>query len=83
MSFSARKMHSFDKNGLLTPAGARLSGDVKELFFWGVFYYLNPEGFYWAMGKVGHMVKPPSEHIPFSNRPFLYDLKKKNSISNK
>ena len=48
MPFSARKKHFFDKNGLLTPGGARRSGDVKELFLGGVFCYLNPEGFYWA-----------------------------------
>ena len=33
MSFSAQKMHFFDKNGNLTPCPAQPSADVKELFF--------------------------------------------------
>ena len=37
MPFSAWKTHFLDKIGLLTPAGVRRSGDVKELFLGGVF----------------------------------------------
>ena len=34
----------------------------------GVFFNLNTEGYQILSGKVGHMVKPPSEHFQFSQK---------------
>ena len=67
MPFSARKTHFFDKNGLLTPAGARRSAPERRcqgtFFSGGILLLIS-----WRilLGKVGHMVKPPAEHFQFS-----------------
>ena len=34
----------------------------------GVFFNLNTERYQILSGKVGHMVKPPSEHFQFSQK---------------
>jgi len=41
MSFSARKLHFWEKNGFLTSCLAPPSKVVLELFVWGLFAYLS------------------------------------------
>ena len=76
MSFSARKMHFFDKNGNIYPCSPLFTFDVKELFFPLVFCYLNPKGFFIA--SYSTWWNPPLNIFNLAkNCQFLEDLKKK------
>ena len=76
MPFSSRKMHFFDKNGILAPCPTRSRADVKELFFPLIFFFLNSEGF--VGGRWRRWWNPPLNIFNLTkNGPFLEDLKKK------
>ena len=82
MPFSARKMHFFDKNGILTPCPAQPSADVKELFFREVILHQFLKRKKWALlGKNVQAIL--TLHNLAQKVPFLEDLKKKVSIFQK
>ena len=78
MSFSARKMHFFDKNDNIYPCSPLFTFDVKELFFPMVFFYLNSEGFVGGRWRWRRWWTRPLNIFNLAqNWPFLEDLKNK------
>ena len=76
MSFSAQKMHFFDKNGNLTPCPAQPSADVKELFFREAILQQFLKRKIWAL--LGKNVQAILTLLNLAQKvPFLEDLKKK------
>ena len=80
MPFSAQKMHFFEKNGFFTKSSARLSADVKELFFREVILHQFLKRKKWAL--LGKNVQAILTLLNLAQKvPFLEDLKKKVSKS--
>jgi len=76
MPFSARKMHFFEKNGFFTKSSARLSVNVKELFFREVILHQFLKRKKWAL--LGKNVQTILTLLNFAQKvPFLEKLKKK------
>ena len=76
MSFSAQKMHFFDKNGNLTPCPAQPSANVKELFFREVILHQFLKQKKWAL--LGKNVQAILTLLNLAQKvPFLEDLKNK------
>ena len=77
MPISARKMDFFDENGNLTPWLVRASSDFKDFFSY-VIFLLKFQRMFW--GKVGHMVKPPSECFQFSQKWAIFENVEKKRV---
>ena len=76
MSFSARKMHFFDKNSNIYPSSPLFTCDVKELFFPMIISSLNSEGLFGARWRTWW--NPPRNIFNLAkNRPCLEEFKKK------
>ena len=59
MSFSALKMHFFDKKCNIYPCSPSFNFNVKELFFRMIFFYLNPKGYVgarWRSWRKPHLL---------------------------
>ena len=65
MSFFARKTHFFDKNGNIYPCQPLFTFNIKELFSYGNFLLKFRKI---HLRKVKEMVKPPLEHLQFSQK---------------